>query len=150
MQVAPQFFYYVAIMASLVLAFTGFKIAECKPFRENGEDFSWRTLIVGFGRHLIAISGLSLVYVVCSLLGADLALININGTEITIPDALNTIMLVAIAAYGTKLIRNAVAYFKVEEKIQSIEEVQVVPQTTFNNDTSVMDNTIISSDELVG
>ena len=148
--IAPQFFYYVAIMASLVLGFTGFKVAQCKPFREDGEVFELKKLLLGFARHLIAISGLSIVYVVCSLFGADLAVITINGTEVTIPDALNIVMLAAIAFYGAKLIKNASAYLSMGEKFENVQAKEVIPQTTFNTDPTVMDNSITPIDEVVG
>lgn len=134
------FFYYLAILGSLVLSFTAFKVADCKPFNENGEDFSWKKLILGIFKHLIAISGLSVVYVTCSMFGADLAVITINGTELTIPAALNLVMLATITFYAAKLVKNAAKYFGIGEKFDNTNEVNVMPQTTFNTDPSVMED----------
>ena len=142
------FFYYVAILGSLVVAFTGFKIANCEPFQEGGEKFSLKKLVLGLAKHLIAVSSLSVVYVVCSLFGADLAVIKINGSEFTIPAALNLVMLATIVAYSSKLIKNAAEHFKVNDKFEKVEEKDVMPQTTFNTDPSVITGN--SEDEAQG
>lgn len=132
------FFNYVAILGSLILGFTGFKIAGCKPFKEDGEDFQLKVLLLGLGRHLIAIVALTIVYVVCSSYGSELAVININGTEFTIPAALNLIMLATITYYSVKLIKNAAEYFGVGDKFSGVNEPKEVEiQTTFNNDSAV-------------
>lgn len=134
------FFNYVAIFGSLILGFTGFKIAGCKPFKENGEQFQLKTLIYGLIKHLIAIIALSIVYIVCSSYGSDLAVINVNGTEFTIPAALNLVMLAVITYYSVKLVKNAAEYFGIGDKFSGANEPKEVEiQTTFNNDSTVIE-----------
>lgn len=129
------FFHYIAILGSLIIGFTGFKIAGCKPFKEDGEDFNLKYLCTGLARDAVAMLALSIVYVVCAKFGADLAVININGTEFTIPAALNLVMLATITYYAAKLVKNAAEYFGVGSQVGEVKEVEI--QKTFNKDTIV-------------
>lgn len=107
-----SFFKHIAILLAIMIAFTGFKIASCSPFKEGGEPFSWKKLGLGLSKHLIALAGLAIVYAVSSLLGQDLLLIKINSSEVTLQAALDIVMLAIIGQYGLKLIQDVREYFK--------------------------------------
>ncbi len=116
-QLNLDFFKHVIILLSLMAGFTGFKIAACSPFKEGGEEFSWKKLGLGTAKHLIALFGLSLAYLACSIFGEDLVLVKINNSTLTIQAALDVVMLAVIAQYGLKLINDMREYFKAGENL---------------------------------
>ena len=118
-----SFFKHIAILLAIMIAFTGFKIASCSPFKEGGEPFSWKKLGLGLSKHLIALAGLAIVYAVSSLLGQDLLLIKINSSEVTLQAALDIVMLAIIGQYGLKLIQDVREYFK---STDTMEIAQIV------------------------
>jgi len=118
-----SFFKHIAILLAIMIAFTGFKIASCSPFKEGGEPFSWKKLGLGLSKHLIALAGLAIVYAVSSLLGQDLLLIKINSSEVTLQAALDIVVLAIIGQYGLKLIQDVREYFK---STDTMEIAQIV------------------------
>lgn len=128
-----SFFKHIAILLAIMIAFTGFKIASCSPFKEGGEPFSWKKLGLGLSKHLIALAGLAIVYAVSSLLGQDLLLIKINSSEVTLQAALDIVMLAIIGQYGLKLIQDVREYFKSTDTMeiaQIVNEGVVDPEDT--------------------
>ena len=131
-----SFFKHIAILLAIMVAFTGFKIASCSPFKEGGEPFSWKKLGLGLSKHLIALAGLAIVYAVSSLLGQDLLLIKINSSEVTLQAALDIVMLAIIGQYGLKLIQDVREYFKSND---AMEIAQIVDKGIVDpEDTVVM------------
>lgn len=139
-----EFYKHLGLLASIVIGLTIFRVATCKPFSEDGEDWSWNKLLLGLAKHLIVSVAVSLVYAVGSLWGADLVNIKIGSTEMTIQAALDVILLTAIAFFGAKFIRNFAQLLGIIEVAPKAESIY--PQTTFNDDPSVM----INSDEAQG
>ena len=139
-----EFFEHLGLLASLVIGLTVFRVVTCKPFNEDGEEWSWDKLLLGLFKHLIISLAVSLVYAVGSLWGTELIDIKIGATEMTIQSALDVILLTAISFFGLKFVRNFAQLMGI---IDAVPEVTpIYPQTTFNDDPSVM----IDSDEAQG
>lgn len=101
-----SFFEHLGLLASIIIGLTIFKVASCKPFKEDGEQFDWKKLILGLlGNALVALA-ISLVYSAGSIWGSDLVLIKVSETNLTIQSALDLMLLTAIGTYGVKLIKN--------------------------------------------
>ena len=113
-----SFFKHIAILLALMAGFTGFKIASCAPFKEGGEEFSWKKLLLGMAKHLIALAGLAIAYAASSLFGEDLLLIQINSSTVSIQAALDLVMLAIIAQYGLKLVNDMRDYFKSDDNME--------------------------------
>ena len=139
-----EFFEHLGLLASLVIGLTVFRVVTCKPFNEDGEDWSWDKLLLGLFKHLIISLAVSLVYAVGSLWGTELINIKIGNTEMTIQSALDVILLTAISFFGLKFVRNFAQLMGIIDAVP--ETKSIYPQTTFNDDPSVM----IDSDEAQG
>lgn len=101
-----SFFEHLGLLASIIIGLTIFKVASCRPFKEDGEQFDWKKLILGLlGNALVALA-ISLVYSAGSIWGSDLVLIKVSETNLTIQSALDLMLLTAIGTYGVKLIKN--------------------------------------------
>ncbi len=111
MKIDLSFFANSIILLAIIIALTGFKVFSCKPFNEDGEDFSWRKLLLGLLSNLGVLLLLSFVYFVGAEFGADLAVIQIGDAVYTIQAMLNVLIILAIGMYGVKLYQNAVEYF---------------------------------------
>ena len=139
-----EFFEHLGLLASIVVGLTIFRVATCKPFSEDGEEWSWQKLFLGLFKHLIISLAVSLVYAVGSLWGEELINIKIGDTEMTIQAALDVILLTAISFFGVKFVRNFAQLLGIVEVAPKTEPIY--PQTTFNDDPSVM----INADEAKG
>lgn len=122
---SSSYFKNVAVLIALIIGLTLFKIADCKPFKEDGEAFDGKKLLKGLGRHVFAIIALSVVFVIGESFGKDLLLITINNTELTIQEAIDVIMFSADALFGAKLIKNALAFFGIKGSENVKEEVDI-------------------------
>ena len=111
MKIDLSFFANSIILFAIIIALTVFKVVSCKPFREDGEDFSWKKLIIGLAGNLIVLAILSFVYFVGSQFGQDLAVVKIGDATYTVQAALNALIILAIGVYGVKLYKNAVEFF---------------------------------------
>lgn len=139
-----KFFEHLGLLTSIVLGLTIFKVATCKPFNAEGEDWSWKKLLLGLLKHVLISFAVSLVYSVGSLWGTDLINVKIGNTEMTIQAALDVILLTAISFFGVKFIHNFAQLLGIIDVTPEPEPLY--PQTTFNDDPSVM----IDSDEAQG
>jgi len=119
------FFANSVILFAIIIALTGFKVFTCKPFKEDGEDFDLRKLLLGMSGNLGVLLILSLVYFVGAYFGADLAVIKIGTAEYTIQAMLNALIILAIGVYGVKLYKNAVDFFGLTETAKSKDELKV-------------------------
>lgn len=122
---SSSYFKNVAVLIALIIGLTLFKIADCKPFKEDGEAFDGKKLLKGLSRHLLAIIALSIVFVIGESFGKDLLLITISNTELTIQEAIDVIMFSADALFGAKLIKNALAFFGIKGAEKVKEEVDI-------------------------
>lgn len=122
---SSSYFKNVAVLIALIIGLTLFKIADCKPFKEDGEAFDGKKLLKGLSRHLLAIIALSIVFVIGESFGKDLLLITISNTELTIQEAIDVIMFSADALFGAKLIKNALAFFGIKGAENVKEEVDI-------------------------
>ena len=113
-----SFFANSIILLAIIVALTGFKVFSCKPFTEDGEDFSLRRLLLGLASNLGILLLLSFVYYVGSEFGQDLAVIQIGDAVYTIQAMLNALIILAIGVYGIKLYRNAAEFFGLVEKVK--------------------------------
>lgn len=111
MKIDLSFFANSIILFAIIVALTGFKVFSCKPFNEQGEDFSWRKLLLGLLSNLGVLLLLSFVYFVGARFGADLAVVQIGEATYTIQAMLNVLIILAIGMYGVKLYQNAVEFF---------------------------------------
>ena len=111
MQIDLKFFANSVILFAIIIALTIFKVVSCKPFKEDGEDFSWKKLIVGLCGNLIILLALSLVYYVGSKFGQDLAVVQVGEQTYTVQAALNILIVLAVGVYGVKLYKNAAEFF---------------------------------------
>lgn len=132
MNIDLKFFANSVILLAIIIALTAFKVVSCKPFREEGEEFSWKKLLIGLAGNLVVLVTLSFVYFVGANFGADLAVIQIGEATYTIQAMLNALIILAIAVYGLKLYRNAIDYFGLskeakEAKAASDIELYKVP-----------------------
>ena len=119
------YFSNVAVLIALIVGLTLFKIVDCKPFKEDGEEFEGKKLLKGLTRHLLVIIALSVVFIVGESFGKDLLLITINNTQLTIQEAIDVIMFAADALFGAKLIKNALAFFGIKGSENVKEEVDI-------------------------
>lgn len=119
--VSMQFFQHMAILVALYLGRMLFKIAGCAPFKEGGEEFNLRQLLLGVAKNALVLLGISIVYVVGLTFGADLMVITLGETSVTIPMALDMIIIAAVAVYGAKFVEKVREYFAVKEVTQEAE-----------------------------
>lgn len=141
MKIDLSFFANSIILFAIIIALTGFKIFSCKPFNENGEDFSWRKLLLGLLSNLGVLLILSFVYFVGAYFGADLAVIQIGEAKYTIQAMLNALIILAIGMYGVKLYKNAAAYFEITKEVKEANVTKT--------EISVVDYNLASDESLV-
>lgn len=132
MQIDLQFFANSVILFAIIIALTVFKVVSCKPFKEDGEDFSWKKLIIGLCGNLIILLALSLVYFVGAKFGSDLAVIQVGDQVYTVQAALNILIVLAIAVYGVKLYQNAVNYFGLNKEARTAQVKKDLPAYDYN------------------
>ena len=141
MTIDVSFYNHLLVLVGIIVALTLFKIASCKPFKEDGEDFSWPRLFLGLGGNALVLVGLALVYFLGDTFGSDVAAITFGDTTITIHAALDIFMLATIGVYGAKLLENFKEYFGIGEVNQDIPlplmREDEKAQTVFNRDLSV-------------
>ena len=135
-----SFFANSVVLFAIIIALTGFKIFSCKPFREDGEDFDWKRLLLGLAGNLGVLLILSFVYFVGSYFGQDLAVLQIGDSKYTVQAALNVLIILAIAVYGVKLYKNAAEYFNLndtsKEAVISTSDVEVYRVPDYNVGTT--------------
>ena len=125
MKIDLSFFANSIILFAIIIALTGFRVFSCKPFKEDGEEFNWKKLLLGLVSNLGILLLLSFVYFVGSEFGSDLAVIQIGDATYTVQAALNALIILAIGVYGIKLYRNAVDFFGLSKESK---EAKVNPQ----------------------
>lgn len=125
-----EFFNHLYILLALMFAFTSFKVANCKPFKEDGEKFKWKKLLLGTIRHLIVIVGTVVVFVVSSLYGADLLLIKIGDTNVTLQSAIDLTTLAILTYYGAKYIKNLSEFAGISKELPEINRVDEIRNST--------------------
>lgn len=116
--ISMQFFQHMSILVALYLGRMLFRIAGCAPFKEGGEEFNLKHLLLGIAKNTLVLLGISIVYIVGLTFGPDLMVITLGETSVTIPMALDMIIIAAIAVYGAKFIENVREYFTVKELTQ--------------------------------
>lgn len=121
MEIDLSFFANSIILFAIIIALTGFKVFSCKPFNEQGDDFSWRKLLLGLLSNLGVLLLLSFVYFVGAKFGADLAVVQIGEATYTIQAMLNVLIILAIGMYGVKLYQNAVGFFGLNKTAKEAE-----------------------------
>lgn len=151
-----SFYKHLLVLVGIIIALTLFKIANLKPFNEEGEDFDWKKLLLGLGGNGLVLIGLALVYFLGDTFGSDVAAITFGDTTVTIHAALDVFMLATIGVYGAKLLENFKEYFgigsveshdiplplplagaeAVEEEAEDFEDEELI-QDTFNTDLLV-------------
>ena len=119
MKIDLGFFANSVILLAIIVALTVFKVVSCKPFKEDGEEFSWKKLLIGLAGNLIILLVLSLVYFVGSKFGQDLAVVQIGDSVYTVQAALNALIVLAVGVYGVKLFRNAVDFFVLNKEAKT-------------------------------
>ena len=122
-----EFFYHLFILLALMIAFTCFKVANCKPFNDEGEEFDKRKLFLGIARHLIVIAGSVIVFIAGSYYGSDLLLIQLGETKVTIQSAIDLTTLAILTFYSAKYIRNLSQFagiIKEMPEVKKLDEVQ--------------------------
>ena len=119
MKIDLGFFANSVILLAIIVALTVFKVVSCKPFKEDGEEFSWKKLLIGLAGNLIILLVLSLVYFVGSKFGQDLAVVQIGDSVYTVQAALNALIVLAVGVYGVKLFRNAVDFFGLNKEAKT-------------------------------
>lgn len=133
-----EFYNHILVLIGIIVAMTAFKVVSCKPFKEDGEEFAWKKLLLGLAGNLIVLGSLSATYYCGVVFGSDLVVVSLGTTDLTIPAALNVLMLATIGVYGGKLIRNFQLYFGLnkDSKGVSSEIAKTLDdlQTTFNDD----------------
>ena len=45
MEIDLKFFANSVILFAIIIALTVFKVVSCKPFKADGEEFSWKSLL---------------------------------------------------------------------------------------------------------
>lgn len=123
MELNVEFFNHLFILLGLMVGFTAFKISNCKPFKEDGEDFDLRKLWLGTARNLIVIAGTTVVFLISCKCGSELFLIQMGETQVTLQSAIDLTTLVVLGVYGTKYIKNLAQFAGVGEKMPEIKEV---------------------------
>lgn len=139
-----EFFNHLYILLALMFAFTCFKVANCKPFKEDGEKFSWKKLIIGILRHMIVIAGSVVVFIVSSLFGADLLLIKIGDTDVTLQSAIDLTTLAILTYYGAKYIKNLSEFAGISNEIPEVNRVDEIHNST---DNIILDYNVPSNEE---
>lgn len=122
-----DFFYHLIILLSLMLAFTCFRVANCRPFNESGEDFNLRKLLLGIAKHLIVIVGGVVVFIAGSYYGNELLLIQLGETKVTIQSAIDLTTLAILTFYSAKYIRNLAEFAGISKRVpeaKALNEVQ--------------------------
>ena len=142
MKIDLAFFANSVILLAIIIALTAFKVVSCKPFKEDGEEFSWKRLLIGLCGNLVVLVVLSFVYFVGANFGADLAVIQIGEATYTIQAMLNALIILAIGVYGLKLYRNAIDYFGLGKeaktaKMASDVDLYQVPDYNTSSETQV-------------
>ena len=127
-----------------MFAFTCFKVANCKPFKEDGEKFSWKKLIIGILRHTIVIAGSVVVFIVSSLFGADLLLIKIGDTDVTLQSAIDLTTLAILTYYGAKYIKNLSEFAGISKELPEVNRVDEIHNST---DNIILDYNVPSNEE---
>jgi len=116
MKLDQEFINHLLLLFGLMIGFTSFKIASCKPFKEDGEEFSWKKLFIGTTRQLIVITGCCIVYLAGCHCGKDLLLVEIGDTTLTIQGAIDVTILAVLAVYATKYIKNLAIFCGIKEE----------------------------------
>lgn len=145
MKIDLSFFANSVVLFAIIIALTGFKIFNCKPFNENGEDFSWQKLIFGLLSNLGILSLLSFVYFVGEKFGHDLAVIQIGDAVYTIQAMLNALIILAIGVYGVKLYQNAVEYFGIKKETREASAARNI-ESSIDKNVAIVDYNVEMND----
>lgn len=121
-----EFFYHLFILLALMIAFTCFKVANCKPFNETGEAFDKVKLFLGIARHLIVIVGSVVVFIAGSYYGSELLLIQLGETKVTIQSAIDLTTLAILTFYSAKYIRNLATFAGIVKEMPEVSKLDVV------------------------
>lgn len=121
-----DFFNHLFILLALMIAFTCFKVANCKPFKEEGEEFLWKKLFLGTARHLIVIAGSVIVFIAGSYYGRDLLLIQLGETKVTLQSAIDLTTLAILTFYSAKYIKNLAQFAGIVKDMPNINPVESV------------------------
>lgn len=127
-----DFFNHLFILLALMAAFTCFKVANCKPFNEEGEDFQWKKLILGTLKHLIVIGGTVVVFIAGTLYGSDLLLIQLGETKVTLQSAIDLTTLAILTFYSAKYIKNLAEFAGIIKDIPEIAPVKSVDSDVYS------------------
>ena len=140
MKVELAFFSNSIILLAIIIALTVFRVFSCRPFKEDGEEFNPRKLVLGIIANCGILITLSFVYFIGAYFGGDLAVIQIGEAVYTVQAALNALIILAIGVYGIKLYRNAVEFFGLNKEAKDakgvVSEVSVID---YNLGTEVFD-----------
>ena len=122
-----SFFSNSIILLAIIIALTGFKVFSCKPFKEDGEEFNLKKLLLGLAANFGILVILSFVYFVGAYFGADLAVIQIGEETYTVQAALNVLIILAVGVYGLKLFKNATEFFGLNKETSKLETTVISP-----------------------
>lgn len=130
-----EFFGHAGMLIALMLGFTGYKIANCKPFKCDGEDFDMKKLWLGIARNLIVIISTIIVFIGSSLFCSDLALVQWGSTSITLQEAIDLITIAILGVYGVKYIKNVGEFAGIGDVIPK----ELKPAKDINNNIVVQE-----------
>ena len=119
-----EFFEHLGLLAFLIMGLTIFRLATCKPFKCDGEDFDKKALCLGLFKNVLIAFAVSGVYSAGCMWGQDLVMVDINGTKLTIQAALDVMLLAAICSYGVKFTANFAEMIGIKEIAPKVKEVQ--------------------------
>ena len=127
-----DFFNHLFILLALMVAFTCFKVANCKPFNDDGEEFQWRKLFIGTFKHLIVIAGTVVVFIAGTLYGSDLLLIQLGETKVTLQSAIDLTTLAILTFYSAKYIKNLAEFAGIVKNIPEVTPVNEVRNSEYS------------------
>lgn len=122
--VSVQFFHHLLVLVGLYFGRLAFKIASCYPFKEGGDKFDVRQLMLGIVKNTIVLIGIAVVYIVGLTFGADLMVVRMGETSLTVQTALDVVVIAAVTTYGYKFVNKVREFFSVEEAVHEAKPVE--------------------------
>lgn len=115
-----EFFHHLMMLLGLMIGFTTFKVANCSPFVKGGEKFDVKTLFLGITRNLLVMVGATVVFMVSSIYGSDLLVLQFGKTQVTMQSAIDLTTLTILTVYGVKYVKNLAKFAGVDDKINVV------------------------------
>jgi len=136
MELMELFLRHLGLLLGIMFGMTTFKVVGCKPFTEDGEDWSWRKFLLGVAKQLIVLLGCFVVFFAGCKCGEDLLLVEIGANKLTVQGAVDYIILAVTAVYAAKFIINFAEFAGLKDRVNEKNVKPILDSGIANNNIS--------------